>query len=385
MASCLKRLILIISSLALFGCSDSRAPEHLSYTHGLGIDYKDGEYIIYIQLLNLGTLAKSESAGSGEDVVIEVGRARAKNVDEAIFHLYRSAEQEIYWGTLSYIILSENLLREEGLNSVIDMWSRYPETRYQISLYIINKEIEKAMLTSPVTDVSKGLNKIARPENSQKQNNFVPFINLRQLLILLDEPNHLGVIPHISVSEHSWKQTKNTPRPLIEIDGISLYDRDEQLLGNLIGKEAQGFRWVTKEFSRSDLILQKNNQPLAALIVNNIKTKIIPIVKDGKVTFQLNIKADTSVSELNLQAPLQELEEKAAKEIKEQVLFTYLEALKLDADIYRLSEKLYRSDLPSWKKHSENGKLELKEESLEIEVEVLIKDALRNHLKRSVK
>ncbi len=41
-----------------------------------------------------------------------------------------------------------------------------------------------------------------------------------------------------------------------------------------------------------------------------------------------------------------------AKQIEKEIKETYQEGLKLDADVYRLSEYLYRSNVKVWKKSS---------------------------------
>ena len=56
-------LILLLCVSILSGCWDSNEPERLVYANGLGIDYKDGKVIVYLQIINVKGLAKSESGG----------------------------------------------------------------------------------------------------------------------------------------------------------------------------------------------------------------------------------------------------------------------------------------------------------------------------------
>ena len=50
----MKRLIfLCCCSLLLTGCWDVKEPERLMYIFGLGIDYKDEEYIVYATIASI--------------------------------------------------------------------------------------------------------------------------------------------------------------------------------------------------------------------------------------------------------------------------------------------------------------------------------------------
>ena len=54
------------------------------------------------------------------------------------------------------------------------------------------------------------------------------------------------------------------------------------------------------------------------------------------------------------------------KKVKEEIKTTYEAGLKLDVDIYRLSEHLYRNNVKVWKILENNGKIPLTEESIRI-------------------
>lgn len=377
--------IIIISGMMLSGCMDSRSPEQVAYAHGLGIDFKDGEYVIYLQLINMGLLAKTEGAGPGEDVVSDVGRASGENIDDAIFKLYESAQQEIYWGSMAYIILSERFLKEKGIMSVIDTWSRYPETRYQTHVYSTPDDLEKILLTDPVMDVSKTLSLLADPKNSYRQSSFGTIVDFRKLLILLKEPPRLGIIPSVTSTDKAWER-KGSDRPVVKMDGLTLFDFDKKYLGTLSGEKSLGFRWVNKDFYRANVIMESDGEIYGSVTINKKKIKIKPIVKNNQVNFEMNIKVQAHVSEINKKFTFREAERLVAKKIKKEVMATYLDALELHdkADIYRLGEQLYRKDVKAWKRVSKKGKINLDKGSLDVNVDVLVKDSWRDHMRRKV-
>ncbi|WP_274365521.1 hypothetical protein [Paenibacillus thermotolerans] len=49
---------------------------------------------------------------------------------------------------------------------------------------------------------------------------------------------------------------------------------------------------------------------------------------------------------------------------------TYLKGLEIGADVYRLSDELYRSDAAGWKKFERSGHVPLDKDSISIDVKV---------------
>jgi len=67
------------------------------------------------------------------------------------------------------------------------------------------------------------------------------------------------------------------------------------------------------------------------------------------------------------------------KEVKKEIRDTFKEGLSIDADVYNLSEYLYRKDAKAWKKLQKNGKVELNENSIRnIKVDILVNSGRKN-------
>ncbi len=210
-------VIVVCSFFLLGGCLDTRSPERLTYIQGIGFDYEDGEFTAYVQLVNLsGLAAKREGGGSEGGLPLVVGKEKGKTLDEAIFKMYRSAIAEVYWGNLSFIIVTERLLQAQEFMSVIDMWSRFPEGRYQIYLYSTSEDLEKVLEVNPILDIAKGMGGLAFPENNYRQYSFVSLTKLRNILILLKEPNYLGYIPSVSLPDGLWKNPEIKSRKILK-------------------------------------------------------------------------------------------------------------------------------------------------------------------------
>ncbi|MGE6600200.1 hypothetical protein ACQKEY_00515 [Lysinibacillus fusiformis] len=120
-----------VVALLLSGCWDVSEPQKMYYVQGVGVDYKDNQFEAYIQLVNFATVTKTEQSNP-QMSPSEIGKAKGKTIEEAIYKLYRSVDQEVYWGHMTYIILSENSIQNENIIAVFDTFLRFRETRYQI-------------------------------------------------------------------------------------------------------------------------------------------------------------------------------------------------------------------------------------------------------------
>src|SRR5699024_10000010 len=126
--------LLLIMMTLLSGCWSLNEAERMLYIHAIGIDYKDNQYEIYAQIINFANVAKSDTPIS-EIEQAEVGFATGNTIEDAIFNLYRSTDERVSWGHLTFIIFSEEALKDQRMNAAIDVFTRFIETRYRILLY----------------------------------------------------------------------------------------------------------------------------------------------------------------------------------------------------------------------------------------------------------
>lgn len=371
---CISLILLLV--FLLTGCWDSNEPEKMVYAQGLGIDYKNGKYTIYMQLINLGLLAKSESGSSGgQSLNSEIGKASGNSLEDAIFNLYKTSQRYIHWGHLTYIVLSKNALKGNGLQSVVDTINRYFETHYLIWIYSTNKPLEKILNTMAPLNMSTYFSRLSDPEAAFKQYSFVQSLDIREINIQHFEPPYEIIIPYIIVNKNDWKGD-DEPQNVGIIKGVSILGANNKLKGNITGNAASGFRWMEKKFVRTGLNLQTKEKTNIGLIITKRKVKITPIINNGNVQFDIQIKAKAAINRLEKGVSTTQLSQEAKKIIKNEILKTYQKGFEINSDVYCFSHVLYEEDFPVWKKFQVGGKIPLTKDSLRnIQVKLLIKDA----------
>jgi len=122
---------------------------------------------------------------------------------------------------------------------------------------------------------------------------------------------------------------------------------------------------LTKK-NRGDITIQVDDseRDYLTLDLEKIDLDVKPIVKNNQVTFEIDIKFNATLNGFKTKVTSDEIRKGIIKKVKEEIKTTYEEGLKLDVDIYRLSEHLYRDKVKVWKKLEKNGKIPLTKESI---------------------
>lgn len=356
-------ILMLTTTLLLSGCWDVTEPQRMYYVQGVGVDYKDNEYTAYLQIINFANVAKTESANPNA-APTEIGQAKGKTIEEAIYKLYRSMDQEVFWGHMTFLLFSESAMKDEHAIAVIDTFLRFRETRYHIWVYCTQDPIEDVLLVSPLLEKSPTAAKLSNPKNTAKQESFVEPVTLRQLVIGLNEPNHEMKIPYVTVNEN-W-ETMDGPKTETFFAGVGILSKDS-FKGYIKGKSARGIEWMNDETKQGEITVELENNEKSDYLTVDIKkldVKVKPIVKGNDVKFEVNLKFDTILNGFKGKLTPNQVRKKVEKAVKEEILTTFEEGLKMDADIFRLSEYLYRSNVKAWKRLEKDGKIPLSKDSI---------------------
>lgn len=354
--------LLLVFTTLLSGCWDVTEPQRMFYVHALGIDFKDDNYVTYMQIIDFANIAKSEQPNNPQAQQAEIGNGKGKTVEDSLFDLYHSIDQKVFWGHITYIVLSEEVMKSNKVNQVLDFLTRFRETRYQIWVYGTKEPLDKILEITPINNKALTLSKLGDPLNSFKQESFVKPINIRKLVIGLNEPSHEVYLPLVSINK-GWVSSKGESES-IEMKGVTLLSKDG-LKGFLTEEKTSGIKWMTNETIRSEITGQIGEEDtFVTVTLEHIKVEIFPVVKNDNVQFDIEVKMEANVLGITEKITTEEIRQEVTKQVEQEIRNTFKEALALNTDIYRLSEQLYRKDVKTWKKLEKDGKIELTEDSI---------------------
>jgi spore germination protein KC len=359
----MKKLFFLPLLLLLAGCWDTHQSERMYYIHALGFDYQNEEYKIYAQIIDFTNIAKTEQPNP-EATQVEIGTAHGRTFEEAFFNLYNSMDERLFLGHLSHVIFSENVVKENKSQTIVNAFIRYRELRYTSWVYITKSPLEEIIKVTPILNKSITLSKLANPLNSYNQSSLIRPIQLRELMIQLDEPSHEAHIPYIEIADN-WSTPKEKDTVYL-FSGMGIISKNTGLKGYLLKDDVKGLQWLSDKSDRAEVTVKfpVQEDQYTTIIVNKITPEIRPMIEGNDIQFDLTIKLEVRVNELPDQQQKKRLYDAIEKEVKKQIETTYRSSLEKDIDIYRLSEVAFRKKLKNWKRVEKDGKIPLSEASI---------------------
>lgn len=351
--------LLLLTAFILAGCWDAEEPERMYYAHAMGVDYVDGQFEVYVQVIDFINIAKSEQP-QPDATQAEVGHARGETINEAVFNLYHMLDRRLYWGHLTFVVFSNAALEKGRANTVVNALIRYRETRYQIWLYGTEEKMSDIMLATPVLNKAISLSSLAAPLNSFDQESDVPPVNIRQYIIRLNEPNYTVDLPYVQLKEN-WESHKGQ-KERVDLKGIAVLSQTE-LKGIFTSEEIIGTPFMTNETKRTQITYSVKDKPLS-VVLEDIKVDVKSKPVGDSFQFDVTVKFNAVLSEFRTEVTEKEITETIKKEVEKRIKETYHKALEKDIDIYRLSNYAYKQHVKEWKRIEETGHVPLDEDSL---------------------
>lgn len=346
-----KFMVIILSTVFLSGCWDAAEIQDILYITALGIDYQDHQYTVYVQLLDFSTVAKAEG-GAATEKPIYVGSGTGPTIQLAVNNLYKMAQQEIYWGHVTAIVLSESCIKK-GYDEVFEILNRYREVRYTKMIYGTKLAPRDILSITSFFNLSPLSSVLHNPMEAYKQRSAIVPIRVFNLLADLREPGTTALLPSLNINDIGWFKNKKK-NPALEVDGVyALHGKVYK--GWLSESQLCGLRWINAETVHSNLSIYTNQKLSVALAMETPKTEITPIVENSKVRFQVNVKVKGNIIELMENISEEEIINKVKKQIKEELLTTYKKGLAIKADLFQLEETLYRHKNKAWKEATNEG------------------------------
>ncbi len=142
----MKKIIFIIISLFFVtGCYDYRELNDMSVVSGIGIDYIDNEYKVYLEII------KSTKDGSSTEIESTTLEGESTNLNEAFYNAKNMSDKIIYMEHVEVLVLSKELC-SYGISNVIDYIIR--DTMINNNYFIVVSDNPKEILSKEIEDTS---------------------------------------------------------------------------------------------------------------------------------------------------------------------------------------------------------------------------------------
>lgn len=359
----LKIMLVLLTLNVLSGCWDIKEIQDMNYITAIGIDYEDGHFVVYTQMADFTSVAKTETGNSGKPAQIWTSTSRGKTLDMAINQLYDTAQQRTIWSHISSIIISEKVLKTQIL-SQLDTLSRYQEVRLTPWVFGTRESIED-LLTAPAFFNLSPLSTLSHePLEEYKQKSYIVPLRYFDFLALMTEPACTALLPNITVDQKTWEKDKK-PSPKLRVDGVFTIVKDS--MGSIMTNDKlNGLRWVQTNTKRSPVLIMKDEEYAGVVVLQSPNIRKELKIVDGEPKYELHVKLDGNVVEALVDFTKSDYEREAAKIVRQEIIDTFRNGLKAKTDIYSLEHILFKQESGLWKKLKQTSPLIIDEDSLAV-------------------
>lgn len=197
-------LAILALILLLTGCWDMKEAQNINFITALGIDYVEGRFIIYTQLLDFAEIAKQEGTvktGAGK---VWIGKGEGRTIDEALSSLYSASQQRTFWTHVRAVVLSRALL-DKQLPDAVNGLIQTRDLRYTPWVFGTHQKIPEIFSSISLLNESVLNSELLDPEEIFRQYSFVEPIQIIKLMNGIKEPAVTALLPQISCTNEVWK------------------------------------------------------------------------------------------------------------------------------------------------------------------------------------
>lgn len=337
----------LLISIGLSGCWDNKTIQDINYITALGIDYEDGNYIIYTQSMDFSTLAKQEASkqSSSENNAV-IGKGKGKTLDLAITSIHRASQMRIAFQHVTAIVLTEKALKAD-IKHIFDVIYRYYEIRYRPWMYATRESVKELFSLKTLFNESARLSLLHDPREPYKQRSMIPPIQFVQFTKQLREPDQTLLLPSLKINRSNWNEGEQN-FPQNEIHGAYTL-QNGKYKGWFSISDMIGMRWVSPQTEVTPLTIEEEGREIGYVSVRDPKIKTTFQMVDGRPSFRIHVKVKGELEEGLAAISEKEIKQKAQEKIRQEIYDTYRKGIDKQTDVYSLAHLWYRSDHHSWK------------------------------------
>ena len=366
-----KRFLLFLMVIAITltsGCWDKQELNEIALVSAIGLDKgKDGKLLGSYQIINPGNVAGAlQGGGSGEKPPITVLSATGNNVLELDKTASSKSSRYMYLPHANLLVISEELAREEGIETFLDAFDRSTNFRSTARL-VIARDVKAKDIVETLTSIDKvSADKVIKTLESTEENIGESIsVNIQELIKSLVSPGQEPVIGGITIMNNGEKKrnmevlssTINLANP--KTAGIAIIKKGK-LVDWVDGEKAQGTLWVLNKMKTVNVNIDWNNKKDAIsyqAVRQKTKRKVKMINGKPKVFIKVMSEGDlreaTAPLNLNDTQVLMDIEKELSNKIKNQIKESIVIAQKNKADIFGFGDITHQNYPKEWREMKE--------------------------------
>lgn len=270
----------------LSGCWDSSDIEDMSFVIGFGYDSSENEETPMKHTTQIAvTKKKGEQAAAQEGKMYQDITMEGNSLHDILRSISLQLPYPVYTDHLESIVINSETAAKYDLSILLDQILRDNVTRLspvvvlskQQASDVLNTNIEGEIPSSYIGNLF---------DNESATMKMLPPVRVGDIAANLS--SHASfVLPNVT-------KKKNTI--LVQGAGV-IRGKDNKLAGFLTDEDVQGMNWLTGEAKGGLLNLKDEKDNTIVYEVQHYKTKVQPLYKEGRLTFQVKVTSQGWISE----------------------------------------------------------------------------------------
>lgn len=293
--------IIIIFTITSTGCKESKQEiNQMGIVLTSGFDLSpDGKYIITSQILNTqkGSSSASQQNAQQDSSEFTVFTSLGNTPVNATTNLSETYGKPLFFGHAKYIVLGEKLAKS-GVSLLMDLVFRLRTARPD-TVILVTKGKAADIIKAAVPDEKIQADKIENLVMFQSSKGYSPNISRLQFASVLLNKTGAPILGLINL-----KNEFNTDN-VFDLSGTAVFKGDK-LIGYMNINETRGMQWINGKVQSGTIAASLPTGDIVNFSILKSKSKIKPILKDGTLSMQINIKEEGNIIEMS--APLNPME-----------------------------------------------------------------------------
>lgn len=363
-------ILIFCSSVYMTGCWNYRELDKLAIVAAAAIDKGDSKrFKLTVEIVDL--TGERDSKEVSKTLTIE-----GNTIFDCARSEIASSGERLYWSHMKALIVSKKIAKE-GIVEVLDWFARDSETRSDVSILISSADTAKEILqTQGAKEQIKGFN-INDSLRNEKSLSKAPKIDVMDMIAALQSKGVSAIAPTVRL-----KKTNGNFSPTVL--GTAFFKKDK-LTGFLNEEETKALLFIRNEIKGGILIEfvagGEHGVPIS-LEVFRSKTKVQPVINNGKIEFNISVETSTAIDEIGGDADVindtgrKELEQKAEEQLKRNML-QLIKKMQADynIDIFGFGVRLQQEKPKVWKNVKNNWMEEFKNVDINISAYIHIRNS----------
>ncbi len=357
----------VVCTACLGGCWNRKEVEELAIVSAIGIDKVtikgQDKFRITYQVVRPTAFAKQKEGGSKQPPSLILS-SLGMTLNGAAYNLESRSPR---WGTLAHckvILLGERLVKEDGLNEVVDYLQRNRDIRMRNWVVVAQGEALTVMQAEPelekmLSQEIGGMMSITGPRLAKAS-----IVDLKEFLLNLTKPGKEAVASTLQVFTPEEKKFRPggppaaPPSPSVRLLGTAVFKK-HKLVGYLREKETTGFTHILGK-TRGGAIsvrLPGHKDYDVAYVRTRTTANIEPEITGGKIRIKVRISDEGDLGEyeeVHIKATsedLRNLEKLVGEAVKREARLALDKSQKeFKSDIFGFGDIIHRKYPTEWHK-----------------------------------